>query len=256
MRRIMLAPCSPFSVTEELMRETVRLARSHGVRLHTHLAETADEDDYCLRVYNRRPLRLMQDLDFVGQDVSYAHGIFFEDQELEVLAETGTAVAHCPSSNMRLGSGIARVKEMLGMGINVGLAVDGSASNDSSDYLGEMRQALLLQRIRYGADGLTVPDVFDLATKNGAKLLGFDGIGSIEQGKLADLCLFSIDRLEYAGSLSDPPAALLFAGISHQAAYTIVNGRIVVRDGRLTGYDEREIYVRANEISKNLINKI
>jgi cytosine/adenosine deaminase-related metal-dependent hydrolase len=255
MRKIILAPCSPFSVTEELMRETVSLARSRGVRLHTHLAETADEDDYCLRVYKKRPLSLMQDLGFLGDDVSYAHGIFFEDAELKMLAETGTAVAHCPSSNMRLGSGIARVKEMLDMGINVGLAVDGSASNDSSDYLGEMRHALLLQRIRYGADGLTVQDVFRLATTNGAKLLGFDGIGSIEQGKLADLALFDIDRLEYAGSLSDPVAALLFAGISHQSAYTIVNGHVAVRNGKLTGYDEREIYARANEISARLIRE-
>jgi len=254
MRKIILAPCSPFSVTKELMRETVSLARSKGVRLHTHLAETADEDDYCLRVYKKRPLRLMQELGFLGDDVSYAHGIFFEDAELKVLAETGTAVAHCPSSNMRLGSGIARVKEMLEMGITVGLAVDGSASNDSSDYLGEMRQALLLQRIRYGADGLTVPDVFRLATENGAKLLGFDGIGSIEQGKLADLALFDIDRLEYAGSLSDPVAALLFAGISHQSAYTIVNGRVVVKNGRLTGCDEREIIDRANAISARMLS--
>jgi len=253
MRKVILAPCSPFSVTEGLMRETARLARNYGVRLHTHLAETADENDYCLRVYGKRPLSLMQDLDFVGEDVSYAHGIFFEDAELELLAKTRTAVAHCPSSNMRLGSGIARVKEMLGMGINVGLAVDGSASNDSSDYLGEMRQALLLQRIRYGADGMTVSDVFRLATVNGAKLLGFQDIGSIEQGKLADLALFGIDRLEYAGSLSDPPAALLFAGISHQTAYTIVNGRIVARDGRLTGCDEQEVYAKANEISTRLI---
>ena len=255
MRKIVLAPCSPFSVTEGLMRETVSLARSKGVRLHTHLAETADEDDYCLRVYKKRPLSLMQDLGFLGHDVSYAHGIFFEDAELKVLAETGTAVAHCPSSNMRLGSGIARVKEMLDMGINVGLAVDGSASNDSSDYLGEMRQALLLQRIRYGADGLTVADVFRLATANGAKLLGFDGLGSIEQGKLADLTLFDIDRLEYAGSLSDPVAALLFAGISHQSAYTIVNGRVAVRNGMLMDYDEREIYAKANEISDRLIRE-
>ncbi len=254
MRKIILAPCSPFSVTKELMRETAHLARSYGVRLHTHLAETADEDEYCLRIYKKRPLSLMQDLDFVGEDVSYTHGIFFKDAELEVLAETGTSVAHCPSSNMRLGSGIARVKEMLELGINVGLAVDGSASNDTSDYLGEMRNALLLQRVRYGADALTASDVFRMATRNGAKLLGFNGIGSIQEGYLADLALFDIDRIEYAGSLSDPPAALLFAGISHQTAYTIVNGRIVVRDGTLTGFDEQEIINKANAISARLLH--
>ncbi len=253
MRKIILAPCSPFSVTEKLMRDTAQLARSYGVRLHTHLAETADEDEYCLRTYRKRPLRLMQDLDFVGEDVSYAHGIFFDDAELGVLKETGTSIAHCPTSNMRLGSGIARVKEMLELGVNVGLAVDGSASNDASDFLGEMRNALLLQRVRYGADALDTSDVFRLATVNGAKLLGFNSIGSIAEGYLADLALFDIDRLEYAGSLSDPPAALLFAGIKHQTAYTIVNGRIVVRKGELTGYDEQEIIDRANRISTQLV---
>jgi cytosine/adenosine deaminase-related metal-dependent hydrolase len=253
MQKIILAPCSPFSVTEELMRETARLARSYKVRLHTHLAETADEDEYCLRIYEKRPLSLMQDLEFVGEDVSYAHGIFFEDAELEVLADTGTSIVHCPSSNMRLGSGIARVKEMIERGINVGLAVDGSASNDTSDFLGEMRSALLLQRVCYGADALTASDVFRMATRNGAKLLGFSSTGRIEEGCLADLALFDIDRIEYAGSLSDPPAALLFAGISHQTAFTIVNGQVVVRDGKLTGYDEQEIIAKANEISDRLL---
>jgi cytosine/adenosine deaminase-related metal-dependent hydrolase len=253
MQKIILAPCSPFSVTEELMRETARLARSYKVRLHTHLAETADEDEYCLRIYEKRPLSLMQDLEFVGEDVSYAHGIFFEDAELEVLADTGTSIVHCPSSNMRLGSGIARVKEMIERGINVGLAVDGSASNDTSDFLGEMRSALLLQRVCYGADALTASDVFRMATRNGANLLGFSSTGRIEEGCLADLALFDIDRIEYAGSLSDPPAALLFAGISHQTAFTIVNGQVVVRDGKLTGYDEQEIIAKANEISDRLL---
>jgi cytosine/adenosine deaminase-related metal-dependent hydrolase len=253
MQKIILAPCSPFSVTEELMRETARLARSYKVRLHTHLAETADEDEYCLRIYEKRPLSLMQDLEFVGEDVSYAHGIFFEDAELEVLADTGTSIVHCPSSNMRLGSGIARVKEMIERGINVGLAVDGSASNDTSDFLGEMRSALLLQRVCYGADALTASDVFRMATRNGVNLLGFSSTGRIEEGCLADLALFDIDRIEYAGSLSDPPAALLFAGISHQTAFTIVNGQVVVRDGKLTGYDEQEIIAKANEISDRLL---
>ena len=159
MRRVALAPCSPFSVTEQLMRETVALARRHGVRLHTHLAETSDEDDFCVKIYGRRPLKLMEDTGFIGEDVFYAHGIYFNDEELARLKETGTHIAHCPSSNMRLGSGICRVKEMLAMGINVALAVDGSASNDTSDMLGEMRQALLLQRVRYGSDAVTAMDV-------------------------------------------------------------------------------------------------
>jgi 8-oxoguanine deaminase len=255
MVRIILAPCSPFSVTENLMSETAALARSFGVRLHTHLAETADEDDYCLRVHGKRPLALMVDLDFVGSDVSYAHGVFFNDDELELLAESGTSIAHCPSSNMRLGSGIARVMEMLGRGVNVALAVDGSASNDTSDFLGEMRTALLLQRVRYGADALGVRDIFRMATESGAKLLGFSGIGRLEEGYAADLALFDVMGIEYAGSLSDPTAALLFAGISHRADYTIVNGRVVVREGRLTGFDEDELAKKAREISNRLVPK-
>lgn len=249
MKRIVLGPCSPFSVTEGLMRRSLELARECRVRLHTHLAETADEDDYCIRKYNKRPLELMMDLGFIGEDVSFAHGIFFNDEELKILAETETSVAHCPSSNMRLGSGIARVKEMLEQGINVSLGVDGSASNDSSDFLGEVRNAMLLQRVRYGADALGTRDLLKMATENGARVLSFKKIGRIEEGWAADLALFNINRLEYAGALSDPLAALIFAGINHQTEYTIVNGRVVVSKGELTGYDEAEITRNANRIS-------
>jgi 8-oxoguanine deaminase len=252
MRKVALAPCSPFSVTRELMIETARLARSRGVRLHTHLAETQDEDAYCQRNYGKRPLELMQEWEFVGADVSYAHGVHFNDEELEVLARTRTAVCHCPSSNMRLGSGIARVAEMLKRGITVSLAVDGSASNDSSDFLGEMRQALLLQRVRYGAEAVTVPQVFALATQGGHKVLGFLEVGKIQAGWGADLALFDVQRLEFAGALSDPLGALLLAGINHGSAYTIVNGRLVVEQGRLTGVDEVELTARANAIAAEL----
>jgi len=151
MRKVALAPCSPFSVSEELMRRSAELARKHGVRLHTHLAETSDEDDYCVQMYGRRPLRLMEDCGFVGPDVWFAHGIFFNDEELDLLAKTKTGVAHCPSSNMRLGSGICRVREMVDRGIPLGRARDGSAAHDTTDMPGEARQALLLQRIRYGS---------------------------------------------------------------------------------------------------------
>jgi len=252
MRKVVLAPCSPFSVSKELMVETARLARSYRVRLHTHLAETQDEDAYCLRTHGKRPLELMEEWEFVGEDVSYAHGIYFTDEELEVLRRSGTAVCHCPSSNMRLGSGIARVKEMLERGITVSLAVDGSASNDASDFLGEMRQALFLQRIRYGADAITVPQVFALATAGGARVLNFPRIGKIEQGWGADLTLFDVHTLEYAGALSDPLAALLFAGANHQAAYTIINGRVVVERARLVGVDEAELTDKANRIAARI----
>ncbi len=253
MRRIVLAPCSPFSVTRDLMIESARLARQYGVRLHTHLAETKDENDYCLQALGQRPLSVMEDWEFVGEDVSFAHGIHFTDDELDRLAGSGTSIAHCPTSNMRLGSGIARVREMLDRKINVALAVDGSASNDSSDFLGEMRNALLLQRVRCGAAALNVREVFAMGIANGARLLGFDRIGSIKAGWAADLAVFDVGRFEYAGSLSDPQAALIFAGYNHGTQFTIVDGKVVVRDGRLTGVDEDQVAARANEIARGLL---
>ena len=255
MRKVVLAPCSPFSVTEELMKESVKLARRHGVRLHTHLAETKDENDYCLKKYKRRPLQLMEDCDFIGDDVFFAHGIFFNDEELKRLSDMNVHIAHCPSSNMRLGSGICRVTEMLPTAINVGLAVDGSASNDTSDMLGEIRNALLLQRVRYGAAAVTAKDVFKIATENGAKLLNFRKVGRIEEGWAADLALFNVHKMEYAGSLSDPLAALIFSGYSHGTEYTIVNGRIAVDKGVLLGMDEEELMKQGNAASERMIRK-
>lgn len=253
MRKIILAPCSPFSVTEKLMTETVELARKYGVGLHTHVAETKDENEFCMHVYGRRPLDLMTDCGFIGSDVSYAHGIYFNDEELQRLAETGTHIAHCPTSNMRLGSGICRVTEMLPLGINVALAVDGSASNDSSDMLGEARNALLLQRVHYGAEAMTTRDVFKMATEHGAKLLAFDKIGKIREGWAADLAVFNVGKMEYSGSLSDPLAAIIFSGYNHGTEYTIVNGKIAVENGILTGFDETELMNRCNAISERLI---
>jgi cytosine/adenosine deaminase-related metal-dependent hydrolase len=255
MRKIILAPCSPFSVTKELMKETVKLARKYSVRLHTHLAETRDENEFCLEIYGRRPLKLMEDCGFIGNDVSYAHGIHFNDQELELLADSGTHIAHCPTSSMRLGSGICRVKEMLPLGINVALAVDGSASNDSSDMLGEIRNALLLQRVHYGAAAMSSLDVMKMGTENGARLLGFEKVGKIREGWAADLAIFNIGKLEYSGALADPLAAIIFSGYNHGAEYTIVNGKISVEQGKLTGFNEIELMNKCNEISENLINQ-
>ncbi len=252
LRRVVLAPCSPFSVEEEVMRETARLARQYGVRLHTHLAETRDEETYCLETYGKRPLELMASLEWLGPDVFFAHGIWFNDEELRVLAETGTGVAHCPSSNMRLGSGIARVREMLDLGVRVGLAVDGSASNDTSDMLGEVRNALLLQRVRYGAGGLTAREALRLATRGGADLLGFPDLGTVEEGRGADLILIDLDQLQYAGALADPVAAVVFTGYRHEVAYSIVNGRVVVREGHLVTVDEEEVRQEANRIARRL----
>lgn len=255
MRRVALAPCSPFSVSEPLMAASAALARRYGVRLHTHLAETSDEDDYCTRIYGRRPLKLMEDCGFTGPDVWYAHGIFFNDEELDLLARTGTGVAHCPSSNMRLGSGICRVREMIDRGVHVGLAVDGSASNDASDMLGEARQALLLQRVRYGSAGVTAREVLKIATAGGAGVLGFPEAGAIAPGMLADIALFDVMKLEFSGALSDPVAALLFSGYDHGVDHLIVNGRQVVRHRRLVGFDEDRIRVEASRAAKRLYEK-
>lgn len=255
MQRVALAPCSPFSVTEELMLQTAKLARKHRVRFHTHLAETKDEENYCLQVYGCRPLALMERFNWLGEDVWFAHGIHFNDEELNQLAKTRTGVAHCPSSNMRLGSGIARLPEMLRQHIPVGLAVDGSASNDTSDMLGEMRACLMLHRVLGGADAINVGQVLDIATRGGAQLLGWSEIGTLEPGKAADIAIVEMNRLDYAGALSDPLAAVIFSGISHQVHTVLVNGQIVVQDGRLLAIDEEKLCAEANRHSQTMMEK-
>jgi len=254
MKKVILAPCSPFSVEKEVMVETAKLARKYGVYLHTHLAETEDENTYCEEIYKKRPLPLMEEWDWLGEDVFFAHGIWFNDEEMKVLQKTKTGVAHCPTSNMRLGSGIARVREMIDMDIPVGLAVDGSASNDSSDMLGEVRNALLLQRIKYGSNGLTAKEALKLGTKGGCNLLNFkEKLGSIEVGKGADLAIFDLNQLQYAGSLSDPVASLIFTGYNHQVKHTIVNGKLVVENGNVKGIDEKFLTEKINKIAKKLL---
>ena len=255
MHKVVLAPCSPFSVTKKCMLESARLARRYGVRLHTHLCETVDEENQCKAMYGIRPVELMQECELIGPDVFYAHGIWFNDDELKTLAQTGSHIAHCPSSNMRLGSGICRTREMLNLGINIGIAVDGSASNDSSDMLAEMRNALLLARVKYGSQALTARDVFKMGTENGAKMLNFGKVGRLEEGWAADLAIFDVSGIAYAGSHSDPIASLLFCGCDHTAKYTIVNGQIVVDDRRVVGIDEDELARKANRISETLLEK-
>jgi 8-oxoguanine deaminase len=268
MRKVSLAPCSPFSVSEKSMRDAAELARRMGVRLHTHLAETRDEEASCRELYGRRPLRLMEDCGFVGSDVWYAHGIFFDDEELRILAETGTGVAHCPSSNMRLGSGIARIREMLDLGVPVGLGVDGSASNDSSDMLGEARQAMLLQRVRAGLSGpdarpggMTAREALSIASEGGARLLGYERLGRVKEGWIADLALFDVSALEFTGALADPVAALTLCGDGHRADHVIVNGELVLESGALSGpgarsgIDEESIRDNADRASKALLER-
>ncbi len=225
MVRVALAPCSPFSVDPDLMRETAALARARGVRLHTHLAETRDENDYCLQIYGKRPLDFLGDVDWLGPDVWLAHGIWFDDEEIKRLGAAGVAIAHCPSSNMRLGSGICPVRDLRAAGCAVGLAVDGSASNDSSNMLAELRQTLLLHRVLGGANAMTVDEVLEMATLGGAACLGREDAGAVAAGKACDLAVFDLAAIGYDGA-DDPVAALLLCH-PEPARATIVHGRIV-----------------------------
>lgn len=225
MVRIALAPCSPFSVSPELMKETAALARRHGVRLHTHLAETRDENAYCEEMYGLRPLDFLASVDWLGPDVWLAHGIWFDDQEIRRLGEAGVGIAHCPSSNMRLGSGICRVRDLRAAGCPVGLAVDGSASNDSSHMLAELRQTLLLHRVTQGAGGMTVDEVLEMATLGGAQCLGRDDVGTLEIGKACDLAIFDQRAIGYDGA-HDRVAALLLCH-PEPAKAVVVGGKLI-----------------------------
>lgn len=256
MCRVSVAPCSPFSVTPELMRESAALARQYRVQLHTHLCETLDEEEYCLATYGMRPLAYMESVGWTGDDVWYAHGIYFSEEEIRRLGLTRTGVAHCPSSNLRLGSGIAPVRALLQAGAPIGLGVDGSASNDSSNMLLEARMALLVQRVKAGVGAMPVRDAWWFATRGGAEVLGRDDIGSVEVGKAADIALFDVSGIAYAGGLSDPLAALLLCGFDQRAWMTIVNGRIVVRDKRLVTGDEGLIAEAANKASQELLGAV
>lgn len=253
MRQVVLAPCSPFSVTADLMTETEKLARVKQVRLHTHLAETKDEEEYCLQTRGLRPLAYMESLGWVGPDVWYAHGIHFNEQELQKLADTQTGIAHCPVSNQKLSSGIAQLPRMLELGVPVGLAVDGSASNDCSNLLSELRSCYLLHRLASSAKAPSGYDLLRLATRGGAALLGRTDIGSIEVGKAADLFLLRTDRLEYVGAQFDPKSLLATVGVNRPVDYTIVNGRIVVKNGELCTIDEQKTAQRANKLVQALV---
>ncbi len=255
MLRIVVAPCSPFSVTPDLMREATALARAYGVRLHTHLAETLDEERFCLREFGHRPVGYAEDLGWVGDDVWHVHCVHLNEQEIRVFAQTGTSVCHCPSSNMRLASGIAPVRAYLDAGVAVGLGVDGSASNDSSHLLAEARMALLLQRVSGNPAGLSAEEALWLATRGGAQVLGRDDIGELAPGKAADFIGLHLGRLEYAGALHDPLAALVFCS-PQQVDLSVVNGRTVVEDGRLLTVDMGPVVERHNRISRGLVEAV
>lgn len=241
MRQVVLAPCSPFSVTGDLMRQTALLARDLGVRLHTHLAETRDEERFVLEKTGMRPLAYMESLGWMGNDVWFAHGIHFQEDELKLLASTGTGVAHCPASNMKLASGVARVPEMLKWGVPVGLAVDGSASNDGSNLMEEMRIAYLLHRLTWGADAPDGYAFLKMATRGGASVLGRSELGQLAVGKAADLFMVRENRLELAGATLDVTAMLATVGLGGPVDATVVNGRVIVENGQLTNMDENAL---------------
>ena len=240
MRQVVLAPCSPFSVTADLMRESAVLARSYGVRLHTHLCETKDEERYMQSTRGLRPLDYMKSLGFVGSDVFYAHGIHFNTEELQFLADTQTGVAHCPCSNMKLSSGVARIPEMLKLGVPVGLAVDGSASNDNSNLLEEIRVAYLLHRLNSGAEAPSGYDLLKMATRGSAKLLGRDKLGQIAEGCAADLFAIRYDRMEMTCAGLDEANLFGTVGYSRPVDAVWVQGKRTVTDGALTTIDEEK----------------
>ncbi len=264
MVQIVLAPCSPFSVTSELMVQSAGLAREYGVKLHTHLAETKDEEEFCQQKFGYRPVAYMETLNWTGEDVWFAHSVYVNESEIELYKQTGCGVAHCPTSNMRLASGIAPVMNMLRKGVRVGVGVDGSASNDGSHMLEEVRQAMLLARLDAGLRGaslslenapplMTARQALEIATRGGAAVLGRSDIGSLEPGKCADFFAVNLNRLGYAGGLHDPVAALVFCA-PVIADYTVVAGKIIVEGSRLKTWDQDLLIEEHNKAAAALLS--
>ncbi|MBI1793709.1 MAG: 8-oxoguanine deaminase [Chloroflexi bacterium] len=269
--QIVLAPCSPFSVTTDLMKQSAKLAREYGVHLHTHLAETEDEEQFCLQKFGHRPVGYMQEVDWVGDDVWFAHAVWVNAKEIQVFAKHKCGVAHCPTSNMRLASGIAPIREYRAAGVNVGLGVDGSASNDGSHLLAEIRQAMLLSRVKEGITGfsatpspagrgqgegerklMSAREALYLGTRGGAAVLGRKDIGSLEPGKCADFFAINLNRLDYAGAQHDPVSAIVFCQ-PRKVDYTVVGGKFIVKEGQLVTVDERKLIEKHNRASKKLL---
>lgn len=264
MVQIVLAPCSPFSVTGELMRQSAALAREYGIHLHTHLAETKDEEDFCLEKFGHLPVAYMQEVDWIGNDVWFAHSVHVNHDDIQLYANTGCGVAHCPTSNMRLASGTAPIIEMLTMGVNVGIGVDGSASNDGSHLLGEARQAMLLARLNAGLRGasrsgedapplMSARQALEMVTRGGAAVLGREDIGSLAVGKCADLIAINLNRLDYAGALHDPVAAALFCA-PQKVDFNIVGGKVIVKNSELTTVDVPNLVQKHNLAAERLLN--
>ena len=254
MQRVALAPCSPFSVSLDLMRETAQMARAYDVGLHTHLAENVEDIDYSLASFGMRPGEYIEAVDWVGHDVWHAHCVQLDQGEIDLFARTGTGIAHCPCSNMRLASGIAPVREMLNAGVNIGLGVDGSASNDSGHMLNEARQAMLLQRVMKTGDALTARQSLAIATRGGAAVLGRDDIGQLAPGYAADIAAFDCRGIDFAGAAWDLLAGLLFCG-STKTSYTIINGKIIVDQGHLVTMDMPKLLENHHAMTADLMRK-
>ncbi|QBE64573.1 8-oxoguanine deaminase [Pseudoduganella lutea] len=251
MQRIVVAPCSPFSVSRDLMKEAAGLARSYGVSLHTHLAENANDIAYSREKFNMTPAQYAEDCGWVGHDVWHAHCVQLDDDGIYMFGRTGTGIAHCPCSNMRLASGIAPIRKMIDAGVPVGLGVDGCASNDAGHMLGEARQAMLLQRVGFGPDAMTARQALEIATLGGAKVLNRDDIGALKPGMSADIVTFRLDQIGFAGALHDPVAALVFCTPSN-VTHSIINGKVVVRDGQLQTVDLPVVIERHNALASQL----
>jgi cytosine/adenosine deaminase-related metal-dependent hydrolase len=253
MTRVVLAPCSPFSVSPELMRASAELARKHGCSLHTHLCETKDEEQYCLEKFGQRPVAFAESLGWSGPDVWYAHAVHLAPDEIERLGASRTGVAHCPTSNMRLGAGIAPLLAQVRAGMHVGLGVDGSASNDGCHMLDEARQAMLLQRVAHGAGAMSAHEALRLGTRGGAEVLGRDDIGWLAPGMAADFIGVRIDTLQTAGgAVHDPLASLVFCRIP-QVDLNVIAGRVRVRNGALVDVDLPELIARHNRLARELV---
>lgn len=253
MCRVGVAPCSPFSVSRDLMRDAAILARDKGVMLHTHLAENDEDIAYSLEKFGCRPGQYAEDLGWTGDDVWHAHCVKLDRQEIDLFARSGTGVAHCPCSNCRLGSGIAPVRKMRDAGVKVGLGVDGSASNDVGNLIAEARQSMLLQRVVNGADAMSAREALEIATRGGAEVLGRPECGQIAVGKRADIAIWDVSGIESAGSWD--PAALLLAGPT-RVRDLFVEGRQVVRDGHVTTIDLPNVIARQNALALNLANAL
>jgi len=253
MTRVALAPCSPFSVTTRLMKDTAVLAEKEDVLLHTHLAETQDEEAFCLETFGARPVDYMEQVGWLTPRTWFAHVVWASEEDIRKLAEHECGMAHCPASNMRLGSGIAPVSAMKDTAVRIGIGVDGSASNDTNSFIGEVRLATLLQRVRYGADALTAREALGMATMGGARVLRMDSdIGSIEVGKAADLIMWNLDTLEFAGGLHDPFTAPVMCD-AKQVDFNMVNGQVLIEQGDFTSIDVPELIARQNSIASALM---